>query len=534
MASLVAPLASGVRGAESGTAEFYSRDASTLSTAVFSDADGEAQVTTTSLDSNGGATRYVTESVDVIVRDSTGAIVRSFTWEDYAANVEVRNDGFTGALEDGSTGAGGRTNLDVVLTNLAASFGATDGFVLAGGSPRLLTDVVGDTTAIFFTVTNTAYGAVGNGTTDDTASIQSAINAAVTAGGGIVYFPPGTYKCAGTLTVSSGKIILLGASPTASILKQYTSGTTLVDCTASGVTINGIGFDRNGTGITGNYVKVTANTDVVIFNCIFAGFNGTCLSATTGSIKATNCKFAVTETGGQFSVGTTGTFFYTSCEFTCSAAATGNVFGMTSSGQTILVGCGQTYSTAPATSIYSSAVLVTGGFFNPTAASGSFSTGTSSVFTGVYMRAGGTSGLVTFNGYDYGCRFDFTGNGYIRRTSVTSVSRMTEITTQSIAGTTCTLDTSYGQHEITHTSGASMAFSLDTTTTSEFASYLILTYKNTTGGAITPTFASNGFRIGTAPSVGNNQEAVWIFIGSSSGTANRFIQVGGNPVAYAV
>lgn len=37
------------------------------------------------------------------------------------------------------------------------------------------------------------YGALGNGTTDDTLAIQSAINAAVTAGGGTVYLPYGAY-----------------------------------------------------------------------------------------------------------------------------------------------------------------------------------------------------------------------------------------------------------------------------------------------------------------------------------------------------
>lgn len=38
------------------------------------------------------------------------------------------------------------------------------------------------------------YGATGDGTTDDRASIQSAIDAAGAAGGGIVYLPPGTYS----------------------------------------------------------------------------------------------------------------------------------------------------------------------------------------------------------------------------------------------------------------------------------------------------------------------------------------------------
>lgn len=39
----------------------------------------------------------------------------------------------------------------------------------------------------------TTYGALGNGATDDTAAIQAAIDAASTAGGGVVYFPAGTY-----------------------------------------------------------------------------------------------------------------------------------------------------------------------------------------------------------------------------------------------------------------------------------------------------------------------------------------------------
>jgi hypothetical protein len=38
------------------------------------------------------------------------------------------------------------------------------------------------------------YGAVGDGSTNDTASVQDAIDAAVANGGGIVYFPKGTYK----------------------------------------------------------------------------------------------------------------------------------------------------------------------------------------------------------------------------------------------------------------------------------------------------------------------------------------------------
>jgi len=48
------------------------------------------------------------------------------------------------------------------------------------------------------------YGATANGTTDDTAAIKAAIGAAGTNGGGIVYFPGGTYLATQSLTMSNG------------------------------------------------------------------------------------------------------------------------------------------------------------------------------------------------------------------------------------------------------------------------------------------------------------------------------------------
>ncbi|HZF01480.1 MAG TPA: glycosyl hydrolase family 28-related protein [Methylomirabilota bacterium] len=56
----------------------------------------------------------------------------------------------------------------------------------------------------------TGYGATGNGTNDDTAAIQSALNAAGTNGGGVVYLPPGAYHLTNTLDVPKG-VELLGS-----------------------------------------------------------------------------------------------------------------------------------------------------------------------------------------------------------------------------------------------------------------------------------------------------------------------------------
>jgi hypothetical protein len=62
-----------------------------------------------------------------------------------------------------------------------------------------------------------AFGAHGDGTADDTAALQAAIDAAHAAGGGAVDFPPGTYSTR-TLTIHS-RVHLIGAGFEATILK---------------------------------------------------------------------------------------------------------------------------------------------------------------------------------------------------------------------------------------------------------------------------------------------------------------------------
>src|SRR5512139_859894 len=60
------------------------------------------------------------------------------------------------------------------------------------------------------------YGALGNGSNDDTAEIQAAMDACNSAGGGVVYFPPGTYLVSGTphaLVYKGNQIVLRGAGP---------------------------------------------------------------------------------------------------------------------------------------------------------------------------------------------------------------------------------------------------------------------------------------------------------------------------------
>jgi hypothetical protein len=62
------------------------------------------------------------------------------------------------------------------------------------------------------------YGAVGDGTTDDTAAIQSAIDA-TPANGGVVFFPPGTYKVVATLNIDK-PLEILGSGPHATVVSS--------------------------------------------------------------------------------------------------------------------------------------------------------------------------------------------------------------------------------------------------------------------------------------------------------------------------
>jgi hypothetical protein len=63
-----------------------------------------------------------------------------------------------------------------------------------------------------------AYGATGNGTTDDTHAVQSAIDAANAAHGGIVYFPAVVYALVGTIKNERADIVSLGGTGMASRL----------------------------------------------------------------------------------------------------------------------------------------------------------------------------------------------------------------------------------------------------------------------------------------------------------------------------
>lgn len=104
----------------------------------------------------------------------------------YVRGTVTPNDGGQGAFFWSATSPGPGNGTTIIVPT-GAAIGAWIRLANGENAPRGFTDV-------------TAFGAQGDGTTDDTASIQAAINAVRAAGGGVVYYPgPANYLVTASL-----------------------------------------------------------------------------------------------------------------------------------------------------------------------------------------------------------------------------------------------------------------------------------------------------------------------------------------------
>lgn len=117
----------------------------------------------------------------------------------------LTSSGSNGASAWGSNVAIITSNSSNQLTGPFVNFASGTGVAFAAASNTLTISAsgAGDTFADLGWFNVEDYGAVHNGVTDDTASIQAALNACHAAGGGTVYFPPGIYQLNGALQDTS-------------------------------------------------------------------------------------------------------------------------------------------------------------------------------------------------------------------------------------------------------------------------------------------------------------------------------------------
>lgn len=272
---LITPLASGIAGAANGTASVCARGTSTrvqyyLDFEALSVVNNGLDVV---LDSNGGATVYVNQYVDVTVKNSQGSIVRRFTAGDASPNVEYIGQSFTGYdYTTGQAGASRPTTLQSVLDKWKTSAGTTDYKVLFGGASTYLSTIVSGVYGLVVNVKHTSYNAIGDGTTDDTVAITAAISAANSAGGGIVFFPRGIYRITSAITVPY-KVSLMGIGPHGSIIAidHATANTFVLSGASTGgfQYVTGLRFTALQANAGSCFYAHTDSTRVKFQNCVF-------------------------------------------------------------------------------------------------------------------------------------------------------------------------------------------------------------------------------------------------------------------------
>lgn len=142
----------------------------------------------------------------------------------------------------------------------------------------------------YTSVKDSAYGAVGNGTTDDTTAIQACITAN---SGKVIFFPPGVYKITSTILVNIDSTRLVGAGSNCTYIRNdtvdddaihfYCTSTATKTTFINNVGLIGLYIYRNTAATTGASMRITQVNGGVFEDFISA-----------------NCPEGVAVEGGQF------------------------------------------------------------------------------------------------------------------------------------------------------------------------------------------------------------------------------------------
>lgn len=510
---LIAPLAAGIRGAEDGSVDVYVRDSATRAK-YYTSFEGDGGVVPTAslaLDENGGVTIYVNQVVDCVVKSADGATVRSFTDGQASANVEVRSQSFTGTdYDDGASAASNPVDLSTVFDRWKTSAGTIDWDVLVGGSSKTLQSAIGAFSGLFFNVKDSAYGAAGNGTADDASAISAAITAA-TAAGGIVFFPPGTYRLASAL-VPGGRVSFLGCGPGASIITiDHATANAFTYSTATttpGQFIRGLRITAAQAN-TGNHIDVSSAVVVVLVveDCYIGGTNtngkGIKLANAGTLVDVNDCTLEVAGNASNHASSTTATASFNSCLF---------VFPATFNSQALSFGAGGRVAFCSFLNGAVTAGTFIDVYFSSTPTYGAV------VFGCLFPNAGGATvtgiSSVGIRAWEAGCAFGTTvalsamGVGASAASHEGAASQARDVRRYYVASDAGTLEIDpnlYGLLEVERTTNGNQALTLTTPTQSGL--YAVLVYNNDQGagggtitwtGAVQPaaaTFAVNANKV---------------------------------------
>lgn len=519
---LLEALATGVEGASQGTATIYKRGTTTPAT-LYTAIDGSGATTpasTIALDVNGGAVWYVNEPVDVTVYNSANTAIRSFTSVESGADVEIMSQSFTGTdYNTGATGTSKPIFLTTLLDKWKTSAGTTDWNVLVNNVSTTLQVALGSVSGIFYNVKSSSYGAVGDGSTNDTSAIQAAITDADVHGGGVVYFPFGTYRITSHLSVPSD-VQLLGGGPNVSVITIDHATDDALRFTLSGsdaVIVRGLRVQaaqaNSGTLLVNNSGASLAVLDCSIGN---SNVNGKCISNDSNSSQLVVMNCLITHAGsasyGIFTDGFTGKVRVIGCKIVSPSAlnadmvhvngaaliCVGNLFDCsgTSSGtgRCVIAATSGGYTIAG-----NQFIAPTGGAIQPIVASGTaggcfvgLNARAQSAFWSVQPAAQVAASNATHEGSE-----EYDRNGRRYATSDNSASIF-------INGTI------YGVGEVRRTSNA--AFTLDAGTPSGVGQWLTIVINNDQGGASGAVTMSAVFKgLASGFTVGANNVQALVF-----------------------
>jgi Pectate lyase superfamily protein/Periplasmic copper-binding protein (NosD) len=184
--------------------------------------------------------------------------IATITWPSFSGFAAIQN-GTTGGFSITCKVSGG--------TSVTVGIGETVGVWSDGSNFYRLAQVGGGIAPPVFNVK--AYGAVGNNAGNDSPAIQAAINAATTNGGGIVFFPPGNYRCNSTLSVSSAQMQLCGSSVE---LNTGNQDVNLLYINGNRIKVSGLTLAGGALGCTHPVVKVdTAALNCILEDCYIVG-----------------------------------------------------------------------------------------------------------------------------------------------------------------------------------------------------------------------------------------------------------------------
>lgn len=233
MANLIDILAVGVEddsglALENGLVYFYEAGTTTPKT-VYQDAEESLPHSNpATLDAAGKLFAYTTGKIKLVIEDSDGGSVR--TIDDIGVGLSTSDVSTTAADSVYFSGS----NLSEVIDNLGTSLGANALYKYKTvGNQRTYLSRGADRVSV------KDFGAVGDGVTDDTAAINSAISNL--SSGAVLYFPAGTYKCTSDITVNIANITLYGESRASKI--QFPADGSNIYITADYVVIDGLHID---------------------------------------------------------------------------------------------------------------------------------------------------------------------------------------------------------------------------------------------------------------------------------------------------